>query len=284
MPRTPVATRFYPGSVPEQIREFLANYQPPAHPSQPVAGIVPHAGWTYSGAVAAKVFACLQAVEPETFVIFGAVHSWGVGAGGVYDKGSWRTSAGDVEVDDELAARLIASCRSLHPDAEAHENEHSIEVQLPMIKFLFPNSKIVPISAPPVPDMVDIGSCVGAALAKESRRCAVIGSTDLTHYGRNYGFAPWGEGADAYNRMRENDRRIINLALSLDADAIIAESQKNFNACGGGALAAAVAAAKAMGAQTGALVQYTTSHDVSGERADEFDFAVGYAGILLGRD
>lgn len=284
MPRMPVAAQFYHGNIERQIQDFLAGFQPPAQPAAPLAGVVPHAGWAYSGAVAAKVFACFRAVEPQTFVIFGAVHSWGVTSGGVYDKGAWRTSAGDIEIDEELATHLMASCKMLRSDPEAHENEHSIEVQVPMIKHLFPSAKIVPISAPPVSDAPGMGAAVGASLAKVDRRVAVIGSTDLTHYGRNYGFAPWGEGATAYNRMRENDRRIINLAVSLDAEAVIEESQKNFNACGGGALAAAVAAAKAMGAQTGTLVEYTTSHDVSGEPLEEFNFAVGYAGIVFGRE
>ena len=106
-----------------------------------------------------------------------------------------------------------------------------------------------------------------------------IASTDLTHYGDAYGFAPFGGGANAKKQMEESDARIIELALRMRFDEIRSEAQKRHNACGSGALAATVAAAKAMGAEKGYLLQYTTSHDVMPE--GEFEMAVGYAGILF---
>jgi len=284
MLRRPVARQFYPGDSAAQIETFLAGFEPPSDPAEPVAGLVPHAGWAYSGAVAAKVVKSLQKTSPQTFVIFGAVHSWGVADGAVYPSGSWETPLGEVPVDEELAAFLLEKCPGhLRSDADSHAQEHSIEVQVPMIEILHPGARIVPIAMPPMSSAAAAGAAVGAALAEADKPVAVLGSTDLTHYGRNYGFAPWGVGAAARDKMRENDRRIIDLALGLDAEAVVAEAAANSNACGAGAIAATVAAAKAMGAGRAALVDYTTSHDVMGDPPDTFQMAVGYAGILFGQ-
>ena len=284
MKRAPVALPFYAGDCAAQIEAFLAGFEPPAEPAAPLAGIVPHAGWAYSGAVAAKVIKALQPASPETFVIFGAVHSWGVENGAVYASGSWDTPLGEVAIDEALAGLLLDKCpRELTDDPASHAQEHSIEVQVPMIKHLHPNATIVPIAMPPTENAAVIGAAVGAALAECGKTVAVLGSTDLTHYGANYDFAPWGTGAAAREKMHENDRRIIDLALAFAADDVAAEARTNHNACGAGAIAATLAAATAMGADKAALVEYTTSHDVMGDPPGAFQMAVGYAGILFGR-
>ena len=284
MKRAPVARPFYSGDCAAQIDAFLAGFEPPAEPAEPIAGLVPHAGWAYSGAVAAKVIRSLQKTKPETFVIFGAVHAWGMREGAVYAAGSWETPLGDVAVDEELAAALIERCSDhLTDDPASHAQEHSIEVQVPMIKVLHPAARIVPIAMPPAETAFAAGAAVGAALADCGRRVAVLGSTDLTHYGPNYGFAPWGRGPAAREKMRENDRRIIDLALAFEPEAVVAEAAANSNACGAGAIAATVAAAGAMGADQAALIDYTTSHDVMGDPPEAFQMAVGYAGILFGK-
>ena len=290
MKRRPVALQFYAGDCAAQIEAFLAGFRPPAEPAAPLAGIVPHAGWAYSGAVAAKVIKSLQparqagSATPETFVIFGAVHSWGVEEGAVYASGSWDTPLGEVAIDGALAGLLLDKCpRELTDDPASHAQEHSIEVQVPMVKHLFPNAAIVPIAMPPTEDAAAIGAAVGTALAECGKTAAVLGSTDLTHYGANYGFAPWGTGAAAREKMHENDRRIIDLALAFAADDVVTEAIRSSNACGPGAIAATAAAARAMGAGKAALVEYTTSHDVMGDPPEAFQMAVGYAGILFGK-
>ncbi len=284
MKRRPVALQFYAGDCAAQIDAFLAGFKPPEEPAGPLAGIVPHAGWAYSGAVAAKVIKSLQPASPETFVIFGAVHSWGVTEGAVYAAGSWDTPLGELAIDEALAKLLLEKCsRELTDDPASHAEEHSIEVQTPIIKHLCPNAGLVPIAMPPTANAAAIRTAVGAALAECGKKVAVLGSTDLTHYGANYRFAPWGTGAAAREKMHENDRRIIDLALTFAADDIVAEADRSSNACGPGAIAATAAAAKAMGADKAALIEYTTSHDVMGDPPDAFQMAVGYAGILFGR-
>jgi hypothetical protein len=281
--REPVAEAFYRGDCSKQVDQFLEGFEPPGEPAKPVAGVVPHAGWVFSGGVAAKVFASLRAVSPEAFVLFGSVHRSGARTGAVYDTGEWSTPLGAVRVDTELATHLIERSEGLLiRDPGSHAGEHSIEVQLPMIKHLFPDAGIVPVAVTPCSAAAAVGKAVGAALMTWQTPVAVVGSSDLTHYGRNYDFAPWGTGAAARREMEANDRRVIDKMLALKADEIVAETEERSNACGGGAIAATLAAARALGADKAALIEYTTSHDVTGDSAKSFDTAVGYAGAVFG--
>jgi hypothetical protein len=281
MVRQPYARNFYPGDCRTQIEQFLKGYKPPEEPVRVVAGIVPHAGWVFSGAVAAKVFKCISLkTRPDTFILLGAVHTWRPRGNSVYSRGAWTTPLGDVKIDEEVAAALTkALAGDVIEDPEAHAGEHSLEVQVPLIKFLCPEAKIVPIAMPPDENAHITGRKLGEAASGMGKIIVVVGTTDLTHYGDPYGFTPFGYGPEAKKKMKENDARIIELALRMKAADIRKEAQKSHNACGSGALAATVAAAKAMGAEKGQLIEYTTSHDVMAE--GEFDMAVGYAGIVF---
>jgi len=278
--RAPCATPFYPSDCAQSAQRFLKGFSPPAEPGRVVAGIVPHAAWQYSGAVAAKVFASIREKQiPETFVIFGAVHRW-VGINAVYGRGAWGTPLGNVEVDETLARRILEEASEWVCDQpRAHSGEHSIEVQLPFIKYLFPEARIVPIAVNPDSRAVPLGQRVGEILQDYGRKTVVIGSTDLTHYGDIYSFLPAGYGPKAYQWVRENDARILRLAQAMRASEITAEAASHHNACGGGAMAAAVMAAHTAGARSGLLIDYKTSYDVV--REGEFRMAVGYAGLLF---
>lgn len=291
--RQPCARNFYVGECSEkQIERYLEGFQVPDEPSEVVGGIVPHAGWVFSGAVAAKVFKCIkekssqasgkleQKSDPDTFILFGAVHRFGVRRNSVHAHGYWYTPLGEVEVDDDVAASLLSSLkRELVESPDAHLGEHSLEVQLPFIKYFFPQARIVPVAIVPEKESASTGQKIGEFAAECGKEIVVVGTTDLTHYGDNYGFTPQGYGPNALEWMRENDSRIIDLALNMRADDIVQEAMRNHNACGSGAMAATVSAAKAMGAEKGILIEYTTSHDVSKEGS--FYMGVGYAGIVF---
>jgi len=279
--RQPCASQFYQGDCKAQMEAYAIGFTPPEAPKRIVAGIVPHAGWFFSGATAAKVFLSIRARrDVDTFILFGSVHVPGVRENSLYAEGAWDTPLGPVHVDlveaelllDELSDVLVA-------DTRAHKFEHSIEVQLPMIKHLFPQAKILPIAVPPGENAVELGDRIGRRLREVKKEIAVVGTSDLTHYGDNYGFAPAGYGKPGHEWMVKNDRRMIELALKVKADEILAEAAANQNACGPGALAAAVAAAGAMGAKKGHLIEHTTSFDVY--PMGEFDMGVGYAGIVF---
>lgn len=282
--RPVVAGQFYPGngaSCVRQIEQCLPTKPSPDVPDKIVAGLVPHAGWVYSGAVAARVFAAINAQgSPETFVILSAVHQWGASRLAVYGSGSWNTPLGAVEVDEELAAAVLEAGKGLLINSpEAHSGEHSAEVQVPFIQHLFPEAKILPILLPPSADAVRAGKVIGQAVGAAQRPIAVVGTTDMTHYGPNYRFAPAGMGEQALEWVRANDERVIKLILDMRAEEIVAETEAHRSACGGGAIAGTVAAARALGAEKGHLLEYTTSHHVM-PRGPATDF-VGYAAIVF---
>lgn len=279
------AGSFYPAdeySCRRQIEECLGSYQPGTEPEQLVAGIVPHAGWMFSGPTAAKVFKSLEEKSsPETFLIFGAVHVWGIGReASMFADGAWETPCGIAKIDEELAeAILVFAPDNVVSDASAHNREHSIEVQIPFIQYLFPEAKILPIMVNPGKQAVELGQKIGKLLSEQNKQIVVLGSTDLTHYGPGFGFTPFGVGIDSLEPMKENDRHIIELATDMKAENVIIEAEQHRNACGAGAIAATVAAAKELGAIRGYLLDHTTSQDVMPDRP-ALDF-VGYAGIIF---
>lgn len=277
-----VSGQFYPASARDCAKDIekYSSLKDIAYEGTPKAGIVPHAGWMFSGATAGKVFAFFKKhASPETFVLYGAVHRFPGGSPVVMPEGLWETPLGDVEVDSALAAEILKS----FPEAEAgttpHNGEHSIEVQVPFIKHLFPQAKIVPILVPPSGEAAAFGDAVGKLIAGRDG-VAAIGSTDLTHYGSEYGYAPKGAGEEALEWVRGvNDRKIIDLATGMEAEKVVAEARAHHNACGAGAVAAATATARAAGRKKGILLEYTTSHDVMPRgRPSMF---VGYAGIVF---
>ena len=274
------ARQFYPGDCRDQIKKFLEQYEIPKKPVKPVAGVVPHAGWIFSGEIAAKVFKCISVKsEPDTFILLGAVHTFRPRGNSLYARGSWETPLGEVRIDEETAGRLLDLLgEDIVEDPAAHAGEHSIEVQLPFIKCLCPDAKIVPVAVPPG-DTYLTGRRIGEAATEIGGKIVVMGTTDLTHYGDVYGFTPYGYGDEAKRRMRENDFRMIELAVNMKSSEVRKEAERNRNACGPGALAATVSAARAMGASKGLLIDYTTSYDMMPE--GEFEMAVGYAGIVF---
>ena len=186
-----------------------------------------------------------------------------------------------VEMDEELATAVLEAGAGLLIDSpEAHSGEHSAEVQVPFIQHLFPEAKILSILIPPDEDAARAGEVVGRAVGAAQRSVAVVGTTDLTHYGKMYyGFAPAGTGDQALEWVRVNDERVIDLVLAMQAEEIVAETTAHRNACGGGAIAATVAAARTLGAEKGYLLEYTTSHHVM-PRGPATDF-VGYAAVVF---
>ena len=283
--RSPVvAGRFYEGScaaLERSVAECAAGYTPPADLGQLSGGVVPHAGWVFSGPTAARVFVTLaEKAKPETFVLFGAVHQWGVEGAAVYPAGVWSTPLGEAAVDEALAGAIVGAGHGMvAASASAHDGEHSIEVQVPFIQALSPDARIVPIAVPPGAEAVGVGEIVASVVQDHERKCVVVASTDLTHYGMGYGVADHGPLSEAMPWMCQNDQRVIRLIESLRAEEIVPEAAAHYNACGAGAVAAAVAAARALGAVRGRTLQYTTSADVMPEPGAAR--AVGYVGMVF---
>jgi AmmeMemoRadiSam system protein B len=284
-----VAGQFYPGqydSCVDEINECLEEETPSETlPETIVAGIVPHAGWTFSGSLAAMVFSAIkqQHEKVHTFVIFGATHGYFGRLPAVCEAGSWVTPLGEIAVDEELAEAVLKT-GVVVSDPASHRSEHSIEVQVPFIQYLFAGAKILPILVPPREQAVALGRSVGEIIKRdEKKKIVCIGSTDLTHYGPRYSFTPMGTGTEGLRWAYEvNDQRFIDLALKLDAEGLLAGAAENCNACGPGAAAAAVEAAKQLGKTEGVLLAHTNSNDVMLRKmgAASSD-SVGYAAIVF---
>ncbi len=290
-----VAGQFYPGVTSEcrteikaclaEASSFAAGRQDRQAFATLLGGIVPHAGWMCSGAVAAGVFQALAAdTTIETYVLFGAVHRLISPLASVYATGAWRTPLGEIAIDRPLAEAVLEESSLLIDEPNAHGMEHSIEVQVPFIQYLAPSAKILPIMVPPVASAHEIGRVVAEQVSRLGRRVVFVGSSDLTHYGPRYRFTPQGGGAAALQWAKEvNDRRLIEKMLHLEADQVVSEAMTHHNACGSGAIAAALAACLRMGADRTDLLCHTTSYEVLAERLGPSTDAVGYAGVIVGR-
>jgi AmmeMemoRadiSam system protein B len=283
-----VAGQFYPGghnSCMAEVTDCLHKRTlSKSLPQTIAAGIVPHAGWTFSGSLAALVFSAVKQrhEKVDTFVIFGAAHSYFGHVPAVFDAGSWTTPLGDAAIDEELAHAVVAT-KAAASDTQSHGLEHSIEVQVPFIQHLFAEARILPILVPPTDAAVALGATIGDIISRSDKKIVCIGSTDLTHYGPRYDFTPMGAGIEGLKWASDvNDRKFIDLALEMAADGMLVEAAENTNACGPGAAAAAVAAAKELGKTEGVLLAYTNSNEVmEREMGTSSTDSVGYAAMVF---
>lgn len=175
-------------------------------------------------------------------------------------------------------------CRTVASDPSVHANEHSIEVELPIILAAFGAVRILPIMVRPGDWAPEIGRVVAKAAADLGRRVTVLASTDLTHYGPAFGFEPAGHGRVGVQWAKTvNDRRFIRRTAELDADAVVPEAAVHHNACGAGAVAAAIAAAVALGAERYVELEHCTSAEREREPGYEPENSVGYeSGVFVG--
>jgi AmmeMemoRadiSam system protein B len=290
MVREPVvAGAFYPASA-EACREDLGEMIPrqidtSALPATIRGGIAPHAGWTYSGRVCGAVFAAIAArAQPATFVLFGASHRRIGRRAALFAEGSWQTPLGLAHVDARLAERVLAGTSLIEDDPYPHEAEHSIEVQVPFVQYLFDQARILPILVEPSGRAAEVGQAVARAVQAGGANVLYVGSTDLTHYGPGYGFLPEGAGPEGLTWAKDvNDRRLIELMRQLRAEDVVREASEHHNACGAGAIAATLAACRSAGARNGVLLSHVSSNEVArslGQGAGQD--AVGYAGMVFG--
>jgi hypothetical protein len=240
---------------------------------------LPHAGWYFSGAIACNVIHRLRTAAPtpaDVIVLFG-MHLHISSPNIMMAKGTWETPFGELAVAEDLAAEMAQQFVFSLETPDRHVPDNTIELQLPFIKYFFPEARILAMGVPPTEAALQIGRAVVETARQLGLSLKVVGSTDLTHYGPNYGFTGHGSGLSAVSWVKqENDRRIIEIMLDLDDRRLIAEALENQNACCPGAAAAAIAAGKHLGAQQAQTLNYATSYDRS--PGDSF---VGYVGILF---
>ena len=234
-----------------------------------VAAVAPHASWYYSGIPAAAAVASLRG-DAETVVVCGG-HLSEDAEPLMAMEDAFSTPFGLISSDTELMACLTERF-DLRPDTIP---DNTVEIQLPFVKRFFPAAKVVCMRMPAAHVAFEIGTALKEFSLKLERRVAVLGSTDLTHYGPNYGFTPKGLGSGALNWVREtNDKRFIDAVLGGNADRAISLALSEGSACSPGGAAAALGFSQASGPADGRLLCYSTSADISPSSS-----FVGYAAI-----
>lgn len=262
-----------------QIDEFLGQYDTGRlEGKQYLGAIVPHAGWFFSGALACNAIALLGGdQQPDVVAVFG-MHLHPASKAYMMTSGAWETPLGPLQIHEELAGELARRFDFQIETCSRFSQDNTIELQLPFVRRFFPSAKVVTVGVPPRAESLEIGRTLVRLARQQGLGIKVIGSTDLTHYGPNYGFMPRGTGPQAVEWVREvNDRRIIDTIKAMDPAAVIDEALANQNACCSGAVATAMAAAAELGAVHADMVAYSTSYDKS--PSDSF---VGYVGMVMG--
>ncbi|HUH79208.1 MAG TPA: AmmeMemoRadiSam system protein B [Methanoregula sp.] len=254
-----VAGMFYPGD-PAHLGQLLAKFFGESKVTGNSLGIVsPHAGYIYSGEVAASAFSTISPAFSGTFVVVGPSHR---GYLTCVSQVPWETPIGVVENDTELVSAL-----DIETDEASHRNEHSIEVQVPFIRHRFPGARIAPV----LMGQQDMGSArmlaekIVAAVQRTKREIRIVASSDFSHYVR-------------HETAKTNDIYAIESLVKLDVEEFYRRiGERDVTACGYGPIAVMVLACARLGAKTARLIQYATSGDVTGDRRE----VVGYAAISV---
>ena len=266
-----VSGSFYP-SQPDRLRSmieesFKHSLGPGRLPKTPVdhrnivAIITPHAGYIYSGPGAAHSFLHLaEEAKPDTVVILGPNHTgWGSPIS-IMTEGGWETPLGVVPIDEGLSKELLNSSDIIDINESAHQREHSIEVQLPFLQYIYGDFKLIPICM----GYQDLKTSteVGNALAKvlKDKEAIIIASTDLTHQ-------------ETQESAVRKDRMIIDAILEMDEKKLQDTVKRHrITTCGYGPMSVAIIASRQMGAKKAELLSYHTSGDI----IKDYSAVVGY--------
>lgn len=253
--------RFGPGQVPTPVKQG---------PRKIVGLVSPHAGYMYSGPIAANGYNRLASDGmPEVFIILGPNHT-GYGSGvSILTDGAWETPLGITSIDSGLAKQIQKSNKLLDVDEASHSFEHSIEVQLPFIQFLFKDEpKFIPICMM----MQDLQTSrdIAESIIEQCRGkdFAIVASSDFTHY-------------EPHDIASRKDRTAIDAITKLDEATLneLGDSNK-VTMCGYGPITTLIAAAKMLGGIKAEFLSYKTSGDITGDKSA----VVGYSSIIFIRE
>jgi len=275
------AGRFYdddPQTLAAQVDTLLAEAEPVEGRPVPIALIVPHAGYVFSGHVAAQAYKQIEGVDYEAIVVVGNNHQDPrFKQVSVWAEGAFETPLGYARVDEELAAELIAADERIVFDRDVHRQEHSVEVQLPFLQRIYGDRlRFVPvIIGDPDPENC---RALAEALAKalSGKRALIVASSDLSHY-------------PAYDDAVRSDTAILQAIVTLDPERFIAARDEMMGqnipnlgtcACGEGPIITAMMAAKALGANRATVLRYANSGDTP---FSERNRVVGYGAVMFWR-
>jgi AmmeMemoRadiSam system protein B len=261
-----VAGMFYPAgeeSLRSELRDLTRGGSPLA--DAPLALLVPHSGYIYSGRIAARTY--LAGSLADRIVVLGPNHTGEGEAIAVQAEGAWRTPLGDAPIDAPLASAVLQRVPRAKVDAAAHRREHSIEVQVPFLQHLHQGFRFVPIcvGTHDLEALLDLGRGLAEAIRATGDRVLLVLSSDMTHY----------EPAEEAARR---DRLALDRILALDPPGLLAVvREESITMCGVAPAVAGLEAARGLGAVRASLVAY--GH--SGERTGDDSEVVAYAGIAI---
>ena len=274
-----VANMFYPGDA-KELRDLInrsfsnTRFGPgrtlPSTDKHKIYGIVsPHAGYVYSGAVAANGFYKVSSRDFQDVIMVGPNH-YGIGSWvAAMKEGIWETPLGQVQINSQLVEKIAERSPALDFDDYAHSRDHCLEVQLPFLQYIKQDFKIVPIVL--ISQKSDIAFELGKAISETMVKKNILDSTillassDFTHYEPN-------------SEAHRKDGELIKAIVALDVIKFYAIIERlDVSACGYGAIATMMVAAKNLGATRGELLKYATSGDVTGDTSA----VVGYSSIVF---
>ena len=273
--RPAVAGQFYPADSNELSALIDQCYVHPLGPGKPppapraeadIAAVVcPHAGYVYSGPVAAHSFLHVSSLPDPELIVVVAPNHYGIGSGvSTFKEGEWETPLGKMKVDSEAAKELVSLEEIVAFDPGAHRLEHSLEVQLPFLQRIYGDSvSFLPISL--IFQDIDTARALSAALSKllKGRRAVLVASSDLTHY----------EAADVAKRK---DMALLRCVLKGDLEGFYSTLERlNVTSCGFGAIATVMEASRSLGLSKPELLKYATSGDTTGDNLQ----VVGYGAL-----
>jgi AmmeMemoRadiSam system protein B/AmmeMemoRadiSam system protein A len=258
-----VAGRFYPEDVEvlaDQVDGFLSQV-----PEEPLAGrlialVAPHAGYVFSGQVAAYAYKQLEEKVFDTVILIGSSHRANFAGASIYDRGGYQTPLGTVPVNGEMAKRLMSLNDEFRHVPQAHTAEHSLEVQLPFLQRVLDDFRILPIVFGPRSSLQELESMAGAIaqVVGEGQKVLLVASTDMSHY-------------PPYEEACRVDQATLSVMESFDPQSM-AENEAHWikenvpelhcTLCGLNAVMVTMMAAKALGADGVKILKYANSGDV----------------------
>lgn len=273
-----VAGMFYPDN-PRDLRQLIdqsfrdtrfgPGRQPPSTGKRKIYGMVaPHAGYVYSGAVAANGFFEVSSLDFQDVIMLGPNH-YGIGKGvAIMRSGVWQSPLGEVEINTRLAEEIARRSATSDFSDSSHSKDHCLEVQIPFLQYIRQKVQIVPIVLimQDIDTAFDLGKAIAEVVAERGiESTLLIASSDLTHYEPN-------------EEAHRKDNELIKAVLALDVYKFYTVLERlNVSACGYGAIASIMVAAKSLGATKGELLRYATSGDVTGDKSA----VVGYSSIVF---
>ncbi|MBN1573488.1 MAG: AmmeMemoRadiSam system protein B [Deltaproteobacteria bacterium] len=260
-----VSGQFYPSNPAALEREVKSYFDSSVKPVKAFGIVSPHAGYIYSGRVAGEVFCRVEV--PGRVLIMGPNHRGRGTDAAVMSSGRWAMPMGDVALDTELAAKLIALSKIVKEDESAHAMEHSLEVQLPFVQAIREDFLLTPLALGrlSLSECLALGEDLATAIREIDDDVLIVASSDMTHY-------------EPHETAKKKDMDAVKHILDLDPEGLYETVRgRGITMCGVLPVTVMLKAAIMLGAKKAELVDYKTSGETSGD----YGSVVGYAGLIV---